>query len=213
MVQTIVIVEKSAALKTLTVKDYKESELYKKCGFKNQEGFLLQTEWTVKLEGQKYLVQMYGKLEGKANMENKYDFPPPIDNKLYFGSCCLVGFIKNETNVRNPIHLTIELWNKIYEKLFGGFEDLTLTCNDDDEEEDELENIPKNMKTKKGGYLKDGFVVDSSDTDEMDGSESDDDDEDDHIATSSEEPEEELILEDIGSELSEESYDYSDSDK
>ena len=213
MVQTIVIVEKSAALKTLTVKDYKESELYKKCGFKNQEGFLLQTEWAVKLEGQKYLVQMYGKLEGKANMENKYDFPPPIDNKLYFGSCCLVGFIKNETNVRSPIHLTIELWNKIYEKLFGGFEDLTLTCNDDDDEEDELENIPKNMKTKKGGYLKDGFVVDSSDTDEMDGSESDDDDEDDHIATSSEEPEEELILEDIGSELSEESYDYSDSDK
>ena len=28
MVQTIIIVEKSAALKSLTVKDYKESELY-----------------------------------------------------------------------------------------------------------------------------------------------------------------------------------------
>jgi hypothetical protein len=213
MVQTIIIVEKSAALKSLTVKDYKESELYKKCGFKNHEGFSLQIEWPVKLEGQKYLVQMYGKLEGKANMENKYDFPPPVDNKLYFGACCLVGFIRNDSNVRSPIHLTIELWNKIYEKLFGGFEDLTLTCNDDDDEEDELENIPKNMKTKKGGYLKDGFVVDSSDTEEMDSSESDDDDEEDPIATSSEEPEEELILEDIGSELSEESYDYSDTEK
>jgi len=213
MVQTIIIVEKSAALKSLTVKDYKESELYKKCGFKNHEGFSLQIEWPVKLEGQKYLVQMYGKLEGKANMENKYDFPPPVDNKLYFGACCLVGFIRNDSNVRSPIHLTIELWNKIYEKLFGGFEDLTLTCNDDDDEEDELENIPKNMKTKKGGYLKDGFVVDSSDTEEIDSSESDDDDEEDPIATSSEEPEEELILEDIGSELSEESYDYSDTEK
>ena len=157
---------------------------------------------------------MFGKLEGKANMENKYDFPPPVDNKLYFGACCLVGYIRNDTNVRSPIHLTIDLWNKIYEKLFGGFEDLTLTCNDDDDEEDELENIPKNMKTKKGGYLKDGFVVDSSDTEEIDGSESDDDDEDDDpIATSSEEPEDELILEDVGSELSEESYDYSDTEK
>ena len=214
MVQTIIIVEKSAALKSLTVKDYKESELYKKCGFKNHEGFSLQIEWPVKLEGQKYLVQMFGKLEGKANMENKYDFPPPVDNKLYFGACCLVGYIRNDTNVRSPIHLTIDLWNKIYEKLFGGFEDLTLTCNDDDDEEDELENIPKNMKTKKGGYLKDGFVVDSSDTEEIDGSESDDDDEDDDpIATSSEEPEDELILEDVGSELSEESYDYSDTEK
>ena len=214
MVQTIIIVEKSAALKSLTVKDYKESELYKKCGFKNHEGFSLQIEWPVKLEGQKYLVQMFGKLEGKANMENKYDFPPPVDNKLYFGACCLVGYIRNDTNVRSPIHLTIDLWNKIYEKLFGGFEDLTLTCNDDDDEEDELENIPKNMKTKKGGYLKDGFVVDSSDTEEIDGSESDDDDEDDDpIVTSSEEPEDELILEDVGSELSEESYDYSDTEK
>jgi len=212
MVQTILIVEKSASLKTLTVKDYKESELYKKCGFKNSEGFLLQVEWPVKLDGQKYLVQMFGKLDGKANMENKYDFPPPVDNKLYFGACCLVGFIRDDANERSPIHLTLELWNKIYEKLFGGFEDLTLTCNDDEDEEDELENIPKTMKTKKGGYLKDGFVVDSSDTEDIDVSDSDIDDEEDE-PISSEDLEEELILEDIGSELSEEAYDYSDTEK
>ena len=60
----------------------------------------------------------------------------------------------------------INLAIKMYEKLFGGFEDLTLTCVEDEEEEDELENIPKSMKTKKGGYLKDGFVVDSSDAED-----------------------------------------------
>jgi hypothetical protein len=212
MVQTIIIVEKSAILKTLTVKDFKQSELYKKCGFKNSEGFLLQVEWPVKLEGQKYLVQMFGKLEGKANMENKYDFPPPVDKILYFGACCLVGFIRDDTNEKSPIHLTLELWNKIYEKLFGGFEDLTVTCNEDDDEEDELENIPKSMKTKKGGYLKDGFVVDSSDTEDIDVSDSDIDDEEDEPILS-EDLEEELVLEDIGSELSEEAYDYSDTEK
>jgi hypothetical protein len=210
MVQTIIIVEKGASLKTLTVKDYKETELYKKCGFKNSEGFLLQVEWPVKLDGQKYLVQMYGKLEGKANMENKYDFPPPVDKKLYFGACCLVGFMRDDSNERSPIHLTLELWNKIYEKLFGGFEDLTTTCNDDEDEEDELENLPKSMKTKKGGYLKDGFVVDSSDTDELDPSDSDIDEDDDEEDEPTESVEEELVLEDVGSELSEEQYDYSD---
>jgi hypothetical protein len=216
MVQTIIIVEKSATLKTLTVKDYKEAELYKKCGFKNHEGFSLQVEWPVKLDGQKYVVQMYGKLEGKANMENKYDFPPPVDKKLYFGACCLVGFIRDESNERSPIHLTLDLWNRIYEKLFGGFEDLTTTCNEDDDEEDELDNIPKSMKTKKGGYLKDGFVVDSSDPEDIDvfdSDEDDDDDDDEPTGTSSEELEDELILEDVGSELSEESYDYSDTEK
>ena len=47
----------------------------------------------------------------------------------------------------------------IYEKLFGGFEDLAATAEEDDKEIDELEKVPSEMKTK-DGYLKDGFVVD-----------------------------------------------------
>jgi hypothetical protein len=198
---SVIIVEKGGSLKTLKVKDYKVEELYKKCGFKKEEGFSLQVEWNVKIDGQKYIIQMYGKLNGKANMENKYDFPPPIDNNLYFGSCALVGMIKDLNN--SNINLSVDLWNKIYEKLFGGFENLAVTCNEDDEEDDELKNIPKNMKTKKGGYLKDGFVVDSSEAEEEEGSSSEDDED------VSDEPslyEEELVLEDLGSELSEESY-------
>jgi hypothetical protein len=210
---TIIIVDKGASLKTLTVKDYKVEELYKKCGFKKAEGFNLQVEWPVKLDGQRYLVQMYGKLDGKANMENKYDFPPPVDKNLYFGSCALVGMLRDDSNNKALINLSIELWNKIYEKLFGGFEDLALTCGDDDEEEDELENIPKNMKTKKGGYLKDGFVVDSSDTEEVSGSGTDDEDEDVSDEPTDSAEGEDIVLEDVGSELSEEAYDYSDNEE
>jgi len=200
---SVIIVDKGGSLKTLKIKDYKVDELYKKCGFKKEEGFSLQVEWNVKLDGQKYVIQMYGKLNGKANMENKYDFPPPIDKNLYFGSCVLVGMIKDNTNNNSNINLSVDLWNKIYEKLFGGFENLAVTCNEDDDEEDELNNIPKKMKTKKGGYLKDGFVVDSSDAEEEeeeDGSSSED------ISDETSLYEEELVLEDLGSELSEESY-------
>ena len=132
---TIIIVDKGGSLKTLNVKDYKVEELYKKCGFKKAEGFNLQVEWPVKLDGQRYLIQMYGKLDGKANMENKYDFPPPIDKKLYFGSCALIGMIKDDTGSRSLIHLSVKLWNRLYEKLFGGFEDLDVACLDDNEEE------------------------------------------------------------------------------
>jgi hypothetical protein len=211
---TIIIVDKGGSLKTLTVKDYKVEELYKKCGFKKSEGFSLQVEWPVKLNGQRYLIQMYGKLDGKANMENKYDFPPPVDKNLYFGSCALVGMIRDDSNNRSHINLSVELWNKIYEKLFGGFEDLALTCNEDEEEEDELENIPKNMKTKKGGYLKDGFVVDSSDAEEEEASGSDEDESEEPTESSGEGEEgEETVIEDVGSELSEEPYLDSDKEK
>jgi hypothetical protein len=205
---SIIIVDKGGSLKTLKVKDYKVDELYKKCGFKKEEGFSLQVEWNVKHDGEKYLIQMYGKLNGKANMENKYDFPPPVDKNLYFGSCALVGMIKDNTNKNSNINLSVDLWNKIYEKLFGGFENLAVTCNEDDEEEDELTNIPKNMKTKKGGYLKDGFVVDSSESDKEVSSSEDEDVSDEQRV----DVEEELVLEDSGSELSEESYIESDTE-
>jgi len=205
---TIIIVDKTEVMKTITVKEYKEEELYKKCGFKNSNGFSLQTEWDVKIEGQKYVVAMYGKLDGKSNMVNKYDWPPPVDNQLYFGSCCLVGMIHDHDNKKVPTNLSIELWNKIYEKLFGGFEDLTAK-NDDDDEEDELDAIPASKKTKKGGYLKDGFVVDSaSDTEELDDSNESDNNEDDDEYNNEDKNgsiDEELIL-DVGSELSEEAY-------
>lgn len=204
---TIIIVDKGGSLKSLAVKVYNVEELYKKCGFKKSDGFNLQVEWPVKLDGQRFLIQMYGKLDGKSNMENKYDFPPPVDKNLYFGSCALVGMIRDDSNNRSHINLTIELWNKIYEKLFGGFEDLSSTCKEDEEEEDELENIPNNMKTKKGGYLKDGFVVDS-DTEE-DNYCSDDDESTEETITETDADTDELEneLEDPGSELSEEPYD------
>jgi hypothetical protein len=207
---TIIIIDKGGSLKTLTVKVYNVEELYKKCGFKKSDGFNLQVEWPVKLDGQRFLIQMYGKLDGKANMENKYDFPPPVDKNLYFGSCALVGMIRDDTNNRTHINLSIDLWNKIYEKLFGGFEDLTLTCKEDEEEEDELENIPSNMKTKKGGYLKDGFVVDSDTEEDVYCSEEDETPTED-TETDEDENENEDEVE-PGSELSEEPYTESDSD-
>jgi hypothetical protein len=205
---SIIIVEKSGLLKTLLIKDFKEEELYKKCGFKKADDFVKQTEWSSKIEGKKYYVEVFAKTDGRANSENKYDFPPPIDNTLFFGSCAIIAYTKNTDGNKLYIDLTIPLWLKIYEKLFGGFEDLVATALEDEEEEDELANVPKEKKTKHG-YLKDGFVVDSSETDddetvtnseeELDDDEEDDTeelDDDDDVDGNGE----------IGSELSEETY-------
>jgi len=203
----VIVVEKTGSLKSLTIKDYKEEELYKKCGFKKADGFEKHTEWKMKMEGKKYIVSAYGKTEGKANMENKYDFPPPIDNTLFFGSCLLSCSLLKDDGKKEPISLSLEQWEKMYEKLFGGFEDLTTTAAEDEAEEDELAGVPASKKTK-NGYLKDGFVVDS-DSDEKDEEyDSDEEDEDEDESEESDENGqlEELVIEDIGSELSEESY-------
>ena len=156
---SVVIVEKLGSLKSLVIKDYKEDDLYKKCGFKKSDGFIKQTEWGIKMDGKKMIVSVYAKSTGKANSENKYDFPPPIDTTIFFGNCLLICSIKQDNNNLVLTSLSIEQWEKIYEKLFGGFEDLNATSMEDENEEDELDNIPESKKTKQG-YLKDGFVVD-----------------------------------------------------
>jgi hypothetical protein len=92
----------------------------------------------------------------------------------------------------------------MYEKLFGGFEDLTR--NDTTDDEDEMKHIPKEKQTK-SGYLKDDFIVDdTSDSEESEETLSETELSDgpvDVIDNTSEQ----YIIEDIGSELSEESYD------
>jgi hypothetical protein len=204
---TIIIVEKTGSLKSLSIKDYKVEELYKKCGFKKADNFIKQVEWSAKYDGKKYFIEVFAKKEGRANSENKYDFPPPIDTTLFFGSCAILAYLKQSDGSKSYTDLSLPLWNKIYEKLFGGFEDLAATAAEDEAEEDELANVPKEKKTKQG-YLKDGFVVESSDTEEnISGSGSDEDIEDIEV-DDTEESEEEIVIEDLGSELSEESYDY-----
>ena len=213
----VIIVEKGGSLKALAVKDFKLDELYKKCGFKKGEDFVKQVEWNAKYDGKKYCVEVYAKTDGRPNSENKYDFPPPIDTTLFFGNCAILAYLKKSDGSAEYVSLSLPLWNKIYEKLFGGFEDLAATAAEDEAEEDELANVPKEKKTKQG-YLKDGFVVDSSDTEENNSGgnsvdESEEEDEDESEETS-EDQDDDLVIEELGSELSEESYDYDDeSDK
>lgn len=212
----VIIVEKGGSLKVLAVKDFKLDELYKKCGFKKGEDFVKQVEWNAKYDGKKYFVEVYAKTDGRPNSENKYDFPPPIDTTLFFGNCAILAYLKKSDGSAEYVSLSLPLWNKIYEKLFGGFEDLAATAAEDEAEEDELANIPKEKKTKQG-YLKDGFVVDSDTEENNSGGnsqdESEEEDEDESEETS-EGHDDDLVIEELGSELSEESYDYDDeSDK
>ena len=206
----IIIVERTGTLKSLAIKDFKLEELFKKCGFKKSDDFIKQVEWNAKYDSKKYYIEVFAKTEGRPNSENKYDFPPPIDNKLFFGSCAVLAYHKKDDGNKVYTDLSLALWNKIYEKLFGGFEDLATTAKEDEEEEDELANVPKEKKTK-NGYLKDGFVVDSSDTEENETSSSIEDSEESDNEDISDEADCDVVIEDLGSELSEESYDY-DSD-
>jgi hypothetical protein len=210
---SIVIVEKNGDLKEKKVREFDVDNLYKKCGFRQKKNFEKQTTWLLKSKGDKIKIALYGKDEGssRANNENKYDFPPPVDSKLFFGNCILVKYDENN-NVQD---LVLSEWKKMYEHLFGGFEDLNDTIKEDENEEDELDDIPKEMKTKQG-YLKDGFVVDAN-SEELTNSSPDDYEEE--LNEDEEETDEDSFEcddtsseEEDNSELEEEEFLYSDED-
>lgn len=174
----IVLVSKDGSLSECVVEPGSETTmeqltilLSKKCGYRKHDGFSCYHTYRYKNKRKlafdlssdevvpKYIyVDVWGKTDGRAGYENKYEMPPPIDELLFYGNIALVARMDELT----AIHLTIDIWNIIYEKLFGGFEDLAATAIEDENEIDELDSVPSHKKTK-SGYLKDGFVVDDED--------------------------------------------------
>lgn len=169
MVQ-IIIVEKSCAIKeTPFQSDWTAEHLSKKAGFKTSKDFTKKTTWNLDDD---HKITLYAKEQGRAGQENKYDFPPPVDNQLFFGNCVLT--CQNGDN--EYIDLTSKLWKVCYESLFGGFEDIGDESDEEDSgEDDEDEELDKT----KQGYAKDGFVVEDE-GDEEDEDEDEDDDEDEY---------------------------------
>lgn len=147
----ILIIDKLGKINEIEINKLTKEDLYKKCNYRKPKDFEMLHKWVMK----EYIIEVYGKRDGKAGFENKYEFPPPIDNELYFGNLALI----NVNNDGVILDICENEWLKLYEKMYGGFENLADTAKQDELEEDELKTVPMNMKTS-GGYLKDGFVVD-----------------------------------------------------
>ena len=115
------------------------------------------------------VVRLYGKSVGKANRENKYEFPPPVDKILFFGSCLLIAMSASE-----PVNLTKGMWESLYTILYGGFDSLVEVGGEDADaaeeamalRRDRAESLELGHTLTKQGYAKDGFIVDDDSTEE-----------------------------------------------
>lgn len=146
-----VLITRNSDARVTMIKTGDIPTLYKRCGFRSGENFKCQHKWSV--DGKH--VSVYGRQNGRATLENKTELPPPVDKVLFFGSIVITLEDENE----ELVDLTVEKWDSMSEKLFGGFEDLEATAQADEDEEDELANVPPDQLTRTG-YLKDGWIVD-----------------------------------------------------
>jgi len=216
----VVLITKAGTVKTETIKNVNLKELYKKCKFRKPDDFEKRHTW----KHENKWVSVYSKNTGRANSENKYDLPPPIDSDLYFGNLLIIMHNNENPKDNEVCDFDKETWLKVYEKLFGGFDDL---CEEEEESEEEV--IPEHLKTKEGYSKEDGFIVDEDEEEDEDfvcpseeescedtesGDEEDDEakyggetDEDEEV-DDDDEDNNELSDDDPTSELSEDEYSY-----
>ena len=182
----IVVIKKNGTLCDL---DWKKNidlkDIYKKAGFRKENDFAKRNTRKI---GDNDFISVFSKNTGRANTENKYELPPPVDSDLYFGKLIVMRHSEQNPAAENCLDLTADDWNTIYDKLMGGFEDL-----DDNEEESEEEYVAPEDLTKQG-YKKDGFVVEdvdsaslSGESDEEEWISSDNEDTDDSLEGTEEE--------------------------
>ena len=161
---SIIIIDKHGNARQAECKrsDFRIDELYKKCGFKTPDGFKQQAQW--KQDGG-IVLSLWGRDNGKAGQENKFEFPPPVDEALFFGSCVVIA-----TNGKgNYVTFTLNQWTNAYNALYGGFEDIIDEEDEEDEEEEEDED------------LEDDDIIDDSDIDDDVAAQGDDDDDDEDV--------------------------------
>ena len=200
----VVIIEKGGSLKDANVKKFSTETLYKKCKFKNKENFEPRHTWKL---NDTINVTLFAKDAGRANSENKYDLPPPIDKELFFGCMILCAHTDQNLTNENINNFNVESWKKLYEKLMGGFEDLE---EEEERSEDEEDIDPDDLDDN--GYLKNSFLAaddesvgkdsTSDEEKEFSGAETESDGEFPGSSDEESEPAEE------DSELDEESYEY-----
>ena len=150
-----IIISKSGDMKEVYISDDSEMNRTKYAALCKtpptyESAFKRYARWNVKKYG--IVVELWARANGRAGQENKYEFPPPVDETLFFGDCVLVS-------INAPI--TCSVWKKAHAHLFGGFDDLEKLAPEDDAEYDELEHVSTKKKTKHG-YLKDGFIIDDA---------------------------------------------------
>tara|TARA_Y100000389_G_scaffold144604_1_gene142977 strand:+ start:4258 stop:4974 length:717 start_codon:yes stop_codon:yes gene_type:complete len=187
------VISKSGKIKTVnTTKSFDLSNLYKKCGLKNDNCFDARSTWGW---NGKHII-LYAANDGRAGQENKYELPPPVDTHIFFGGMALICIDGDEISEENLSNFTEKNWKQLYEKLLGGFEDL----DDDSEFDEDDEDIDEDDLTK-DGYYKDGFVVDSDE-------ENEDEDDDEDASDYDEEADSDYVPD--SDELKEEDYELSE---
>jgi len=145
---TIIVIDKNGIMKQQNVKHLTQDTIYKKCGFRNSNGFRRRHVWYIHTMDVD-TVELWSCDTVKSGQDNKYELPAPLETKVYYGSMSLVS-VQSDGTFRN---LSLNTWTQIYENLLEDgsnhedsqdnvsvtFPDTPLSIHYEEDENEELE--------------------------------------------------------------------------
>jgi len=132
MVQAIVVAT-NGELSAVSVTSL--DDMFKKCNFRSQNGFSERTVWKHFSDGRTHSVRLYAKREGK--IPNKYVFPSPVENEVYYGKCILINTVGDDL-----FDLSLKTWADLLEDTQKGDDDVPATVQPIPTYNNELEEEP-----------------------------------------------------------------------
>lgn len=109
---SIIVINKNGSMKQQNVKHLTQDTIYKKCGLRNSNGFHRIHVWYVHTMNVD-TVELWSCDTVKSGQDNKYELPPPLESKVYYGSMALIS-VQNDGTFGN---LSLNTWSQIYESL------------------------------------------------------------------------------------------------
>uniref|UniRef100_A0A6C0JTX8 Uncharacterized protein n=1 Tax=viral metagenome TaxID=1070528 RepID=A0A6C0JTX8_9ZZZZ len=109
---TIIVIDKNGIMKSQNVKHLTPDTIYKKCGLRNSNGFHRRHVWYIHTMDVD-TIELWSCDTVKSGLDNKYELPPPLETKVYYGSMVLISVQSDGTYV----NLSLNTWTQIYENL------------------------------------------------------------------------------------------------
>lgn len=109
---SILVIDKYGIMKQQNVKHLTPDTIYKKCGLRNSNGFHRRHVWYVHTMDVD-TVEIWSCDTVKSGQDNKYELPPPLESKVYYGSMALVS-VQSDGTFGN---LSLNTWTQMYETL------------------------------------------------------------------------------------------------
>ena len=102
-------IKKDGTCKSVLDKNFEIENLFKKCGFRKNDDFVLVTTKDVIYNGNNYILEVWGRNKGDNSNINLFEFIGFNNKTTIYGTCAVICKLNS-----NIVNINNDMWDKMY---------------------------------------------------------------------------------------------------